>query len=190
MEESVMKNTVDKILNFMKFTEDDEYEEYDDFEEEYEEEEEKPARFSFFRKRDEEEDEYEDDIIEPSPKPTPIFKEPKKHRFISAGGNNKVVSMNTKGVEVYVIKPQDFSEAQTAADLLKQGRTVVINLEGVELTIAQRSIDFIGGATYAIDGSLQAVSNNIFIAAPDNIEVSGDLREEIMNDTIMAPQLK
>ena len=55
--------------------------------------------------------------------------------------------MNGRGVEVYVIKPQDFAEAQTAADLLKEGRTVVINLEGVELTVAQRSIDFVGGAT-------------------------------------------
>ena len=61
--------------------------------------------------------------------------------------------MNGRGVEVYVIKPQDFAEAQTAADLLKEGRTVVINLEGVELTVAQRSIDFVGGATYAINGS-------------------------------------
>ena len=94
--------------------------------------------------------------------------------------------MNGRGVEVYVIKPQDFAEAQTAADLLKKGRTVVINLEGVELTVAQRSIDFIGGATYAINGSLQAV----FIAAPDSIEVSGDLKSEIMNENTISPQLK
>ena len=98
--------------------------------------------------------------------------------------------MNGRGVEVYVIKPQDFAEAQTAADLLKKGRTVVINLVGVELTVAQRSIDFIGGATYAINGSLQAVSNNIFIAAPDSIEVSGDLKSEIMNENTISPQLK
>ena len=85
---------------------------------------------------------------------------------------------------------QAAAEAQTAADLLKKGRTVVINLEGVELTVAQRSIDFIGGATYAINGSLQAVSNNIFIAAPDSIEVSGDLKSEIMNENTISPQLK
>ena len=115
-------------------------------------------------------------------------REAKKRRFTSTG--SKVVSMNGRGVEVYVIKPQDFAEAQTAADLLKEGRTVVINLEGVELTVAQRSIDFVGGATYAINGSLQAVSNNIFIAAPDSIEVSGDLKSEIMNENTISPQLK
>ena len=69
-------------------------------------------------------------------------------------------------------------------------RTVVINFEGAELTVAQRSIDFIGGATYALNGSLQAVSSNIFIAAPDSIEVSGDLKNEIMNENTISPQLK
>ena len=51
-------------------------------------------------------------------------------------------------------------------------------------------LDFVGGATYAINGSLQAVSNNIFIAAPDSIEVSGDLKSEIMNENTISPQLK
>ena len=101
-----------------------------------------------------------------------------------------MISMNGRGVEVCVIKPKDFIEAQTAADLLKEGRTVVINFEGAELTIAQRSIDFIGGATYALNGSLQAVSSNIFIAAPDSIEVTGDLKNEIMSENTISPQLK
>ena len=91
--------------------------------------------------------------------------------------------------EVYVIRPQEISEAQTVADCLKQGKTIVVNMEGVELTSAQRIIDFIGGACYAIDGTLQAISANIFIAAPNSIEVSGDLREEILNESTVSPQL-
>lgn len=182
-----MKGTVDKLLNFMKLTEDEEYdEEYEEYEDEEEEEPEKVG-FSFFKKKEKEPvEESEEEVSQ-------LFdhvlsREEKKKRFTSTG--SKVVSMNGRGVEVYVIKPQDFAEAQTAADLLKKGRTVVINLEGVELTVAQRSIDFIGGATYAINGSLQAVSNNIFIAAPDSIEVSGDLKSEIMNGNTISPQLK
>lgn len=173
---------VDKLLNFMKLTEDEDFDEYD----EYEEEEEEPdtERRSFFRKKDTVRE--ESNVIEPITYTSRETKDPKPRRF----GSGKVVSMNGHGVEVYVIKPQDFAEAQTAADLLKEGKTVVINLEGVELTVAQRSIDFVGGATYAIDGSLQAVSNNIFIAAPDSIEVNGDLRSEIMNENIISPQLK
>lgn len=180
-----MKGTVDKLLNFMKLTEDEEYdEEYEEYDDE-EEEDEKPEKFSFFRKKESVNEEPE--VVSQS---FESAREVKKRRFTSTTGGSKVVSMNGRGVEVYVIKPQDFAEAQTAADLLKEGRTVVINLEGVELTVAQRSIDFVGGATYAINGSLQAVSSNIFIAAPDSIEVSGDLKNEIMNENIISPQLK
>lgn len=91
--------------------------------------------------------------------------------------------------EVYVIKPQEISESQTVTDFLKNGKTIVINMEGLELAPAQRIIDFIGGACYALNGSLQAISANIFIAAPNSIEVSGDLREEILNETTISPQL-
>lgn len=91
--------------------------------------------------------------------------------------------------EVYVIKPQEISESQTVTDFLKNGKTIVINMEGLELAPAQRIIDFIGGACYALNGSLQAISANIFIAAPNSIEVSGDLREEILNESTISPQL-
>lgn len=106
-----------------------------------------------------------------------------------SGSNNKVVSMNGRGSEVYVIKPQEFNEAQTVTDFLKDGKTIVINMEGIELNAAQRIIDFIGGACYALDGSLQAISSNIFIAAPQDIEVSGDLRDEILNESTVSPYL-
>ena len=113
--------------------------------------------------------------------------------------NNKLVDFNNQRQqrsdsfrgrsEVYVIKPQEISESQTVADFLKNGKTIVINMEGLELTHAQRIIDFIGGACYALDGTLQAISANIFIAAPNSIEVSGDLREEILNESTISPQL-
>lgn len=91
--------------------------------------------------------------------------------------------------EVYVIRPQEFDDAQTVSDFLKAGKTIVINMEGVQLDPAQRIIDFIGGACYGLGGDLRAISSNIFIAAPNNIEVSGDLRDEILNESTLSPQL-
>ena len=161
-----MKGTVDKLLNFMKLTEDEEYdEEYEEYEDEEEEEPEKVG-FSFFKKKEKEPvEESEEEVSQPFDHV--LSREEKKKRFTSTG--SKVVSMNGRGVEVYVIKPQDFAEAQTAADLLKKGRTVVINLEGVELTVAQRSTDFLVSAvqltiliihlsTKSIDRSVQIVN--------------------------------
>ena len=94
-----------------------------------------------------------------------------------------------EGEVVKVIRPQTFNEAQLVADFLKEGKTIVVNLEGIEISQAQRIIDFIGGASFAIDGTLRAISNNIFIVAPGNIEVSGDLRDEIVNDDMLSPEL-
>lgn len=91
--------------------------------------------------------------------------------------------------EVYVIKPVEFDDAQTVSDFLKAGKTIVINMEGVQIDPAQRIIDFIGGACYGLGGDLKAISANIFIAAPHNIEVSGDLRDEILNESTLSPQL-
>ena len=56
-------------------------------------------------------------------------------------------------------------------DHLKGGQAIVINMEGMELSTAQRIIDFIAGACYSLDGSLQAISGNIFIAAPFHQEI-------------------
>lgn len=132
----------------------------------------------------------EDDYDEPSYQPK---KQPKQKARTTSP--SKLVSINSRNNsnrgsnQVYVIKPQEFNEAQKVTDFLKEGRTIVINMEGIEVHAAQRIIDFIGGACYALDGSLQAISANIFIAAPSNIDVSGDLRDEILNESTLAPNL-
>lgn len=115
----------------------------------------------------------------------------------TGGAGNKLVDINSRPRtesaynrgDVFVIKPLDINDAQTIAKYLKTGLTIVINLEGVELTAAQRIIDFVGGSCYALDGSINAISANIFIAAPNTTEVSGDLREEILNSSNISPQL-
>lgn len=173
-----------KILNLMKFNDPEEYDddfvdeyeeidddEYDDIEEE--EEEEKRPVLSFRRRKKEE---------KPA-EPAKASKPENDSRIIPFHGRRE------EGEVVKVIKPQEFNEAQIVADFLKEGKTIVVNLEGIEISQAQRIIDFIGGATFAVDGSLKAISNNIFIVAPGNIEVSGDLRDEIISDSMLSPEL-
>lgn len=117
----------------------------------------------------------------------------KQTRSTAPSNNNKLVSINSSRSQyssqhVYVIKPDEFDDAQMIIDHLRSGQAIVINMEGIELSTAQRIIDFIAGACYAVDGSLQAISGNIFIAAPNDIYVSGDLREEILGDSSLASQ--
>ena len=182
----------DKFMSLMKISDvddseefDEEYEGYEEYEEEavtddgydYEEEAEEeqapaPRRhlFSFHRKAKEEPE-------------SDIYEEADESTVIPFNGKQE------EGETVRVIKPQEFNEAQIVAEFLKDGKTIVVNLEGIEISQAQRIIDFIGGASFAVDGSLKAISNNIFIVAPGNIEVSGDLRDEIVGDDIISPEL-
>ena len=111
-------------------------------------------------------------------------------RTSAVRNNDNLVSFNNAHMEkkspykpsseVYVIKPVEIDDAQTVVDFLTKGRAIVVNMEGLALEPAQRIIDFIGGACYGINGELKAISSNIFIAVPSNMEVSGDLREEIL----------
>ena len=79
------------------------------------------------------------------------------------------------GWVVRIIKPTTVDDEVEIVDTLLEGRTVIINMEGFDLAIAQRIIDFTIGATYAMNGDLQRISNFIFLATPPGVDISGDM---------------
>lgn len=80
-------------------------------------------------------------------------------------------------MEVCVIKPASVDDSREICETLLSGRTVILNLEGLDLEIAQRIIDFISGSAFAISGNLQKISNYIFLVTPTNVDISGDLQD-------------
>lgn len=80
------------------------------------------------------------------------------------------------GMEVCVIKPTSFDESREITETLLANRTVVLNVEGLDVDIAQRIIDFTSGSCFAINGNLQKISNYIFIITPENVDISGDFQ--------------
>lgn len=80
-------------------------------------------------------------------------------------------------MEVCVIKPSNVEDAREITDTLLSGRSVILNLEGLHVDIAQRIIDFTSGSCYSINGNLQKVSSYIFIITPESVEISGDFQE-------------
>lgn len=99
--------------------------------------------------------------------------------------NGKVVNIHSQSqFRMVVSQPESFDDAQEICDHLKSQKPVVINLESVEKQDAQRIIDFLSGSVYAMDGSIQKVSSDIFVIAPNNVDVSGDLKAELRNKTV------
>ena len=78
-------------------------------------------------------------------------------------------------MEVCVIKPTKVEDFREIADTLLSSCTVVLNLEGLDVELAQRIIDFSSGSCYAINGHLQKVSNYIFIITPSSVDISAGI---------------
>ena len=178
----------EKFLNMMKLNDADD--ETEPFDEEYSEVAEDEADNNESRDEDEEE------VDEEEPHKTILSLRRKKKETSdseeASENQGRVIQFHGKeeeGDSVKVIRAQTFNEAQIVAEFLKEGKTIVVNLEGIEIGKAQRIIDFIGGASFAVDGSLKAISNNIFIVAPGNIEVTGDLRDELVSEDMLSPEL-
>ena len=81
------------------------------------------------------------------------------------------------GMEVCVIKPTTIEDAREITETLLANRTVVLNLEGLDVDIAQRIIDFTSGSCFAIAGNLQKISHYIFIITPASVDISGDFQD-------------
>ena len=96
--------------------------------------------------------------------------------------SSKVVKLqdNPTQLRVVVVQPNTFDEAKDITIHLKQDKPVVVNLESVDGALAHRIFDFLCGAVYALDGSIQKISNRIFIIAPENVEIMTD---EIKTDS-------
>lgn len=98
----------------------------------------------------------------------------------SARRSNKVVNINaTTQLAVVLVKPDRFENAAEIADHLKDKRTVVLNLEQTNKDVARRLVDFLSGVAYANEGKIKKVANSTYIITPYNVDIMGDLIDEL-----------
>lgn len=144
----------------------DDYDDYED--DDLYEEEEKSSFFNKFSKQEEEK--------------RPALNRPAERETRASRPAPKITPMrNNKGkgtvMEVCVIKPSSFDDAREISETLLADRTVLLNMKGLDLGVAQRIIDFTCGTCYAIEGNLQRIEDYIFIITPSGVELSGDLAD-------------
>lgn len=97
--------------------------------------------------------------------------------------SDKVVNIHTTAqFQVVLVKPERYEEAAAIADSLNEKRTVVLNLEGTNRDIARRLLDFLSGVAYANSGQIKRVANSTYIITPYNVDVMGDLIDELENN--------
>ena len=124
------------------------------------------SRIGSFRDDVDYEDEYEQEAYTED-EPVEMPEEPRPGPF-RRQSHGKVVDLRGSGggQQVVIMQPADIDSAQQACDHIRSGKTVICNIEKVDPKIAQRVIDFITGAAYALDGKVMPVSSVIFVVAP------------------------
>ncbi len=95
---------------------------------------------------------------------------------------SRVLTMQNQGqMKLVVTEPKAFDECPKLVDNLKGRKPVIINLEKIESDVAKKIFDFLSGATYALDGNVQKVANNIFVFAPHNVDVLAQMDNKDSN---------
>ncbi len=84
-------------------------------------------------------------------------------------------------VQVHLVIPRNFNDAQQVADQFKRSVPVILNLQTTDHELSKRMIDFCSGLTYALDGGMQRVAEKIFLLTPRNVEVSAEERARLID---------
>ena len=84
------------------------------------------------------------------------------------------------GVQVHLVVPKSFNDAQQIADQFKDAVPVILNLQGTDADLSKRLIDFASGLTYALDGGMQRIADKVFLLTPRNVEVSAEERARLI----------
>ena len=104
--------------------------------------------------------------------------------------NSKVVPMPQMQVKMKIAKPTTFEQSEDICNLLKEKKSIIVNLEYVNKDVARRIIDFISGAVHALDGHIEKISNSIFLVAPYNYEIVNDMAREEIKSKLSVSWLK
>ena len=138
------------------------------------------------------EDEYEEEVQaakKTERRGTELVKGRNQGAFRSETRDNKVLSMQqpqqnkqaasrySNAFKLVVIEPDSFDECPKLVDSLKARKPIIINLEKVESDTARKVFDFLSGATYALNGNVQKVAANIFVFAPENVDIKAGMEK-------------
>ncbi len=142
---------------------------YDDSLEEEREYRRPPLRFSQGRRNQERE---EDDEYQEAPR-----RQPRPQTSAAAASRPAGGAKPDSGMQVRIIKPSSFDQARQITDTLLAHRTVLLNLEGLDVNTAQRIVDFASGSCYALNGNFSKISHYIIVITPEEVDIAGDMAD-------------
>lgn len=101
------------------------------------------------------------------------------------GGRSKVISMpdsrqdvSAQQMSMVIFCPTNYEQTQSLIDNLKEKKPIIVNLDELDVAVAQRILDFISGAVYALGGDVKKVARNIFVVVPYNVSIATNVDQQ------------
>jgi len=91
------------------------------------------------------------------------------------------VGNGSSDVQVHLVIPRNFNDAQQVADQFKRTVPVILNLQTTDHELSKRLIDFASGLTYALDGGMQRIAEKVFLLTPRNVDVSAEEKARLID---------
>ncbi|HMU28058.1 MAG TPA: cell division protein SepF [Solirubrobacterales bacterium] len=178
-----LRDSWHRTLVYFGLAEEGDHHEYDDYEDDFVEEDEYESRRGR-RSRDANvrrlptsrrgrHDEIDDIFADDDPMPAAT---PRSRTLRSVGGDN-----GGDDVQVHLVIPRNFNDAQQVADQFKRKVPVILNLQTTDHELSKRLIDFASGLTYALDGGMQRIAEKVFLLTPRNVEVSAEEKARLID---------
>ncbi len=90
-------------------------------------------------------------------------------------------SEGSSDIQVHLVIPRNFNDAQQVADQFKRQVPVILNLQTADHELSKRMIDFCSGLTYALDGGMQRIAEKMFLLTPRNVDVSAEEKARLID---------
>lgn len=122
---------------------------------------------------DEVADEYLDDAQQPEDNTDSKVKTNPRANVLKLDGKRN------SAAKIALYEPRTYADAQKIATQILQGEAVIVNFSSIDERNQLRVLDYIAGATFAVDGDVERVGDQIFVATPHNFEISGTISQNV-----------
>ncbi|MGH3198483.1 MAG: cell division protein SepF [Streptosporangiaceae bacterium] len=89
------------------------------------------------------------------------------------------VSQTTDLARITTLHPRTYNEARTIGEHFREGTPVIMNLTEMVDSDAKRLVDFAAGLIFGLRGSIERVTNKVFLLSPANVEVTAEDKARI-----------
>ena len=133
------------------------------------------------RYEDEYYDEYDEGVRRDEPaRPAPVanISERRRPHPAPAAPVGTVAELS----RITTLHPRTYNEARTIGENFREGVPVIMNLSEMDDADAKRLVDFSAGLVFSVRGSIERVTNKVFLLSPPNVSVAAEDKQRMAED--------